>query len=102
MTITRISEFGAQAGKDDALRDFLASVVPSIEASAGCQSCQLLQSHDDPTRFVVIEVWDSIEAHQASVKNIPPEAFQNIMKLLASAPRGEYYSSIRSANAPNQ
>jgi hypothetical protein len=39
----------------------------------------------------MIEVWDSIEAHQASVKNIPAEAFQGVMKLLAGAPSGEYF-----------
>jgi quinol monooxygenase YgiN len=91
MSVTRISEFRAQAGKEDALRDFLSSLVPAILSSDGCRSCQLLQGHDDVTRFVMIEVWDSIEAHQASVKNIPAEAFQGVMKLLAGAPSGEYY-----------
>jgi len=99
MTITRINQFRAQAGKDGALRQFLASIVPGIESAAGCRACQLLQSHDDPTRFVVIEVWDSIEAHQASVKNIPAEAFENVMRLLAGAPSGEYYHAP-SANVP--
>jgi heme oxygenase (mycobilin-producing) len=99
MAITRIGEFRAQAGKDDALRDFLSSVVPTIESSLGCRSCQLLQSHDDPTRFVVVEVWDSIEAHQASVRNIPPGAFENVMKLLAGAPSGEYYHAHHDAGS---
>ena len=94
MTITRINEFKAQAGKDDALRDFLSSVVSTIEASLGCRACQLLQSHDDPTRFVVVEVWDSIEAHRASVKNIPRGAIENVMKLLDDPPGGEYYIQI--------
>ena len=95
MTVTRISEFRAQEGKDYALRDFLSSVVPAIQSSTGCRSCQLLQGHGDPTRFVMIEVWDSIEAHQASVKNIPSEAFQDVMKLLAGVPSGEYYHADR-------
>jgi quinol monooxygenase YgiN len=98
MTVTRINEFRAQVGKADALRDFLLSVVPTIESSVGCQACQLLQSHDDPTRFVVVEVWDSIEAHQASVKNIPAGAFEHVMQLLASAPSGAYYHVQRGAD----
>ncbi len=85
------SGFRAQEVKGYALRDFLQSVVPAIESCVGCRSCQLLQSHEDPTRFVVIEFWDSIKAHQASVKYIPPEAFENVMKLLAGAPKGGYY-----------
>jgi len=91
MSITRINEFQAQEGKDEALRDLIESFVPLIESSDGCQSCQLLQSLEDPTRIVVIEVWDSTEAHQASIKNIPPGALQEAMKLLAGPPKGGYY-----------
>ena len=93
MGITRLSEFRAQAGMIDELRVFLTSIVPVIVSSDGCQSCQLLHGHDDATRFVMIEVWDSIEAHQASVKNIAPEALARVMDLLDGPPRGEYFDS---------
>ena len=91
MSITRINEFQAQEGQGEALRDLIQSFVPMIESSDGCHSCQLLQSQDDPTRIVVIEVWDSTEAHQASMKNIPPGALQEAMTLLAGPPKGGYY-----------
>ena len=91
MSITRINEFQAQEGKGEALRDLIESFVPLIESSDGCQSCQLLQSQEDSTRIVVIEVWDSTEAHQASMKNIPPGALQEAMTLLAGPPKGGYY-----------
>ena len=91
MTITRINEFKAKAGQGEALRSHLNAFVATIEASAGCQACQLLQSESDPTRIVVIEVWDSIEAHQAAVKNIPPDAIEQAMKLLDGTPKGEYF-----------
>ena len=91
MSITRINEFQAQEGQGEALRDLIQSFVPLIESSDGCQSCQVLQSQEDPTRIVVIEVWDSTEAHQASMKNIPPGALQEAMKLLAGPPKGGYY-----------
>jgi hypothetical protein len=42
----------------------------------------------------MIEVWDSIESHQASVKNIPPEMLTQIRPLLASALRGGYYGLV--------
>ncbi len=93
MSITRINEFQAQEGKGEALRDLIESFVPMIESSDGCQSCQVLQSQEDPTRIVVIEVWESTEAHQASMKNIPPETMQEAMKLLADRPQGGYYRS---------
>ena len=91
MSITRINEFKAQEGQADALRDLLHSVLPMIEASDGCRSCQVLQGLDVPAQIVVIEVWDSAEAHQASVKNIPPGLLQEAMQLLAAPPKGGYY-----------
>lgn len=91
MSITRINEFRAQAGDGKALRERLQSFVPVIESSAGCLSCQVLQSRKDPAHIIVIEVWDSIDAHQASLHAIPPNAFKDAMQLLAAPPTGEYY-----------
>jgi hypothetical protein len=42
MSITRINEFRAKDGKDDALRTFLTRLIPTIAVIPGCQSCQLL------------------------------------------------------------
>ena len=36
----------------------------------------------------------SLESHQASVKNIPPELLAQIRPLLASAPRGGYFELV--------
>ena len=85
MSITRIGESLAKPETTEALRDFLLSIIPLIKSSQGCESVTLYQSHDDPTRFTMIEVWDSIESHQASVKNIPPEMLTEIRPLLASS-----------------
>jgi len=54
----------------------------------------LYQSQDDPTKFTMIEIWDTVESHQASIRNIPPEMLAEIGPLLASAPNGEYYVLI--------
>ena len=93
MSITRINEFQAKPGRSDSLRDFLSSIMPLIESLEGCQSCQLLQSLDDPCRILIIEVWESIEAHKTSVKDIPPSAFEKVMRILDRPPKGEYYSA---------
>ena len=93
VTITRISEFQAREGQGDALRDLIRSFLPTIKYSDGCQSCELLQNQEDPTQIVVIEVWDSTYAHQASLKNIPPRALEEVKKLLVGPPKGAYYHS---------
>jgi len=102
MTITRIGETQAKpelteatsTGSMHRLRDFLISIMPMLKSSQGCKSVTLYQSQDDPTKFTMIEVWDSIESHQASVKNIPPEKLIEIRPLLASAPSGSYYRLV--------
>jgi quinol monooxygenase YgiN len=91
MPVTRINEFQARPGQGEALKERLEKLVPLIAASAGCQSCHLLQAEDDPTRIVVIEVWDSPSAHDASLKNFTPETFAETMKLIATPPTGRYY-----------
>lgn len=94
MSVTRIGEFQARAEEIEAMRDFLLSIIPIIQAAEGCESCQLLQSQDDATRFVMIEVWDSVQSHQVSVKDIPPELLSEIRPLLAAPPRGAYYGVV--------
>src|ERR1051325_7484426 len=94
MTTTRIGEFQAKPETIDALRDFLDSIMPLIKSAQGCESVSLYQSHSDATKFTMIEIWDSIESHQASVKNIPPEMLAEIRPLLASAPSGGYFQLI--------
>lgn len=94
MSIYRIGETQAKPDTVDELRDFLMSIMPGIRASAGCEAVQLYQSQADPTRFTMIEVWDSVESHQASVKEIPPELIAKIRPLLASVPSGSYFKLI--------
>ena len=93
MSVHRIGETQANPETTEALRDFLLSIIPLIKSSSGCESVTLYQSQDDPARFTMIEVWDSIESH-LSVKNIPPEMLTQIRPLLASAPSGSYYELI--------
>ena len=94
MSVARISEFQAKPELIESLRDFLLSIMPIIKSSQGCESVTLYQSHDDSTKFTMLEVWDSIESHQASVKNISPEMLTQIRSLLASAPSGGYYGLV--------
>ena len=94
MSIYRMGETQAKPETIEALREFLISIMQGIRESAGCESVQLFQSSDDSTKFTMIEVWDSMESHKASVKNISPELLGKIRSLLRAAPSGSYYSLI--------
>ena len=91
MSVARIGEVQAKEGLIDELREFLISIMPGIQSSKGCESVQLYQNQEDPSKFIMLEVWDSVESHQASVKNIPAEKLSEIRPLLATSPSGSYY-----------
>jgi quinol monooxygenase YgiN len=76
------------------LREFLRSIMPLIKSSKGCESVLLYQSQDEPAKFLMVEVWDSLESHQASVKNIPPQKLGEIRPLLAASPSGSYFDLV--------
>jgi heme oxygenase (mycobilin-producing) len=94
MTVYRIGEVHAKEETIESLRDFMISIMPLIKGSQGCLSCQFYQDQENPARFIMVEVWESAEAHQASVKNIPPEKLSEIRPLLGAAPGGGYFSKI--------
>jgi quinol monooxygenase YgiN len=95
MSVARIGEVQSREGLTNELKEFLISIMPGIKSSEGCESVQLYQSQDDPSKFMMIEVWDSVESHQASVKNIPAEKLGEIRPLLATSPGGRYFKQIK-------
>ncbi len=95
MSITYLGHTQAKTDHIETLRHFLVTqVLPSVRASEGNESCQMFQSQTDPSQFVVIEVWASVEAHRASIKNIPPESINQYLTLVAAPPSGSYYDTL--------
>ena len=92
MSVAYVSQSQAKPGGADNLREFFRAVVaPAVRGSHGCESFNLLQSDTDPSNFMAVESWASVEAHRASVKNIPPESIVAFMQLVAASPHGSYY-----------
>ena len=95
MRIAYVGQSQAKPDQIDALRHFLTTVVaPGVTASAGCESYQLLQSEADPTQFIGIEIWISLEAHHAAVVDITPESIAEFKQLVAAPPTGGYYRLV--------
>lgn len=94
MSVSRIGELQAKEGLTEVLRDFLISIMPTIKSSAGCETVQLYQSQEDLSKFIMVEVWDRVESHQASVRNIPPEKLGEIRPLLAGSPSRSYFDLV--------
>jgi quinol monooxygenase YgiN len=69
--------------------------MPGIKATKGCESVALYQSQEDPTRFTMIEIWDSVESHKGAVQEISPEEIARVRTMLASPPNGSYYDVVQ-------
>lgn len=91
MTITRINEFQASSGNETALWEIMKEVKQVVLSNKGAINCQALQNQDDPTKMIVIEQWESMEAHQTAAQKIPAYLFEQAMKLVAQRPTGAYY-----------
>ncbi len=91
MTITRINEFEAVPSKGEELFAFLSSLKAHIDFSSGCLSCEVLRKNDNELIFVVIEKWESKDAHRQSIEYYPQEKMEEVMPLFALPPKGGYY-----------
>ena len=91
--LTRINEFTAAEGKSDETATFLQSLVPYISSCEGCLGCEVLRSRESEDKFVVIEKWQSEQAHKASIAGFPQENMQVAMALFAGPPKGEYFTN---------
>ena len=91
MSVIRINRFFAQPHLAEDLFEFLTSILPVIRGSEGCQSVQLLRGKDDPNEFVIIECWDSVNAHKGAAEAIPPEKFDLVLPMMSKPPFGSYY-----------
>lgn len=90
MAITRLNYFTAKPDQREALAAFLSDVVAAVHKAEGCVSCRLLTDHRDPLEFVILEVWETVDAHQKAAGMIPKERISVVMQYLARPPRGEY------------
>lgn len=93
MSITRINEFQTTQEKSDELFVFLKSLAPYISSSDGCLSYDVLREHESDNCFIVIEKWQSIEAHKRSVDNFPKDEMLSAALLFGAPPKGSYYTS---------
>lgn len=60
-------------GREDEFAAAMREALPIIEAADGCHGAELRQQVEDPTRFLLIVRWESVEAHMEGFRT--SEAF---------------------------
>ncbi len=67
MTYAHTGSLGTQPGKRDAVIEILTRLNPDLVA-AGCLLFEIGTKDDEPDTIFAIEIWESAEAHQASLQ----------------------------------
>jgi len=92
MSIWKFGTFLAKEGKGPELRLLLSDIARVIRSSPGSRSCRLLEHESDPARFAILEEWDDVEAHKASVaRNVTEERRARFTELVGSATSSDYF-----------
>lgn len=90
MTVGRVYRMIAAEGQGDALAGALADLRELVLTQPGCTGVDLLRDDADGNRFLFIEKWDSVAAHQLCLGSLPKEALGGVMGALAGPPEGSY------------
>jgi heme oxygenase (mycobilin-producing) len=96
MGFTRVNEFVATEGREEELTALLADVTHYLLRQPGCQNAELLISDEDEARLLVIERWESKDAHHQALANFPKDQLAAAREFFARPPRGEFFVSVGS------
>ncbi|MDB6031294.1 MAG: antibiotic biosynthesis monooxygenase [Verrucomicrobiales bacterium] len=92
MAVTRLNYFAAKAEQREALARFLFDEIQVVINAEGCLSCRLLCDYANPLEFVILESWESVEAHQKAAGMIPKEQIMSVMQYFGEAAQGRLFS----------
>ena len=96
MTFASYGRLGVKAGERDRVAAILIRPLADLEA-VGCLLYEVGVSGDDPDGVHVIELWESQEAHRASLElESVRAAMAEAMPLLDGAPAGSQFEVVGS------
>lgn len=95
MTIARFYCMVAAQGREPELLEALTDLRRQVQSLAGSLGVDLFHDIKDPSIFIFIERWASIEAHKAAGSKLPKESLGRVMAVLAQPPEGSYLDCIK-------
>lgn len=94
MTVARVYRMIAQPDLAENLRDALVAFGPMVSGQDGCIGVEVFQDQSDPTRFLLLEKWSSVDHHQRALAAMPEGALDGIMTALAGKPEASYETML--------
>jgi quinol monooxygenase YgiN len=97
VTFANVGMLGVNPGNRDALVEILTRANPELASAAGCQLYEVGVNDDDPDTVFVVELWESEDAHQASLRLASVRAaIVEAMPLLSGQMNGTRFSVVGS------
>jgi heme oxygenase (mycobilin-producing) len=91
--VAALLEFRFKPAVLDQVPDALSRTLAVTREFDGCQRIDVLVEDEDPTRYLLVEVWESME-HDAAYRDFraSPAGASELGPLLAAPPAVMYYS----------
>lgn len=100
MTIARLYIMHAKESRDAELETALRALAAAVVGFDGSEGAEVLRDAGNERRFVLIEKWASIEAHEATKEHFKKLPMGALMEALDGPPDGSYYDYLVGLTAP--
>ena len=95
MSVQLIITFNVAAGKLPAFVEIMRQVQSSLPQVAGCNAVRIFHGTNDEHVFVLVETWESEQAHRAHIENVVRSgAWDHLRAHLTRDPVSGYYSEF--------
>lgn len=92
MSVQLIITFNVAGGKLPAFVQIMQQVKSSLPQVAGCEAVRIFNDFADDHVFILVETWESAEAHRAHIENaVASGGWAHLRAHLACDPASSYY-----------
>jgi quinol monooxygenase YgiN len=95
MSVTVVLEFHTQPDKVDAVKEFFRKLLPDTRAYDGFESLTVHQNQDDPTAFLVWELWKTRQNQDGYLAwRTETGALSDFVAMLAGPPSFRFFDFV--------
>jgi len=95
MTVARHYFMNAKPGGSAQLETALRDLADKVRVVPGCVGVEVLGDIGDEHRFVLIEKWESVDAHKGAGEHLGRDALSALMGAIAGPPEGAYLDYLK-------
>jgi quinol monooxygenase YgiN len=95
MSVTVVLEFQAKPDKVNEIKEFFRKVLPDTRAYDGFESLTLHQNQEDPTSFLVWELWATRSNYETYLAwRTETGALSSLVEMLAGQPSFRFFDFV--------